>query len=170
MPDISFVSARHSNIIVSEFDVGRAKLGHMLSRRKKQVNSETVAKRWGIDPKKAKHTVRGTTKQDVRSTLHPTLRCRFPTNDGMMAYRRLPHAVYSDTLISGLKSKRDNKYAQVFCTSYVCTRCHPMHRKSEAHKALFLVSKCNGIPPNIIIDNSKEQTQGTFEQKARKVG
>ena len=75
--------------------------------------------------------------------------------------------VYSDTLISKVKSKRGNLYAQVFATKFGWCRVFPMRLKSEAHHALSLLFARDGVPPTIVVDGSKEQTQGKFRHKAR---
>jgi hypothetical protein len=38
------------------------------------------------------------------------------TNDRMMRYNIIPHTVFTDTLKSTVKSKRQNTHAQVYCT------------------------------------------------------
>ena len=82
-----------------------------------------------------------------------------------MRYKRLPHPVFSDTLTAGTKSKRGNKYAQAYCTQYGWSRVHPMKRKSEAVETLSLVFKRDGVPPRVVVDNSKEQSLGKFRAK-----
>ena len=73
--------------------------------------------------------------------------------------------MFSDTLFSSIVSKDGNKCAQVFCTDYGWTRVYPMKKKSEAHEALLLLFSCEGIPPVMITDGSKEQVQGQFRKK-----
>ena len=74
--------------------------GDMVSTRRKMVDSATLADRWGIDPGKAKNTIRRTTQRGVRTCLHPSLARRFPTNDRMLRYDRLPHTLFTDTMFS----------------------------------------------------------------------
>ena len=73
--------------------------------------------------------------------------------------------MFSDTLISSITSKDGNKYAQVFCTDYGWTRAFPMKRKSEVHEALSLLFSCEGAPPVMVTDGSKEQVKGQFKRK-----
>ena len=47
--------------------------GNIQSERGKQIDAGTLAKRWGIDHKKASNTVRMTTQRDVKTCLYPTL-------------------------------------------------------------------------------------------------
>ena len=133
-------------------------LGNIQSRKRKQVDSETLAKHWNIDRKKALKTVKRTTQRGIRTCLHPSLSRRYPTNDRMMHYNRLPHSVFSDTMKSGVVSKRENQYGQAYCTQYEWSRCHPMKLKSEAHESLPMLFKSDGVPPNIVVDNSKKQS------------
>jgi hypothetical protein len=40
-----------------------------------------------------------------------------------------------------------------------------MTRKGEAHKTLSLLFHCDGVPPTMVLDGSKEQTKGDFKRK-----
>jgi hypothetical protein len=42
-----------------------------------------------------------------------------------------------------------------------------MTRKGEAHETLSLLFHCDGVPPNMVLDGSKEQTKGDFIRKLR---
>ena len=44
-----------------------------------------------------------------------------------------------------------------------------MKKKSESHETLSLVFKRDGVPPRMIVDNSKEQSLGEFRQKCCEV-
>ncbi len=39
---------------------------------------------------------------------------------------------------------------------------YPINTKGEAHKVLSLMFQCEGIPPSMVMDGSKEQTLGKF--------
>ena len=45
-----------------------------------------------------------------------------------------------------------------------------MQLKSEAHETLSLMFKRDGVPPKIVVDNSKEQTLGKFKKKCKEAG
>ncbi len=77
---------------------------------------------------------------------------------------------FTDTLISGTVSKRGNKCSQVFATSYGWSRNMPMKTKGEAHYALDQLFKRDGVPPEMVMDGSKEQTMGLFSKKLRDAG
>jgi hypothetical protein len=64
-------------------------------------------------------------------------------------------------------SKQGNKMAQVYSTSFGWACAHPMKRKGEAHETLSLVFHCDGVPPTMMVDDSKEQTLGEFRQNLR---
>ena len=86
----NFVNILQSNVNVSQVKVlithnlsrldSTPSLGNIQSTKGKQVNSENLAKRWNIDQRKALNTVKKTTQRGVRTYLHPSLACRFPTN------------------------------------------------------------------------------------------
>ena len=68
---------------------------------------------------------------------------------------------------AGVVSTRQNNYAQDYCTQYGWSRVHPMRLKNHAHETLCIVFKPDVVPPNIVVDNSKEQTLGKFAKKCR---
>ena len=97
--------SKPTNLSKVYYAESKSGLGNIQSRKKKQVDSATLAKRWNIDQKKALKTVKLTTQRGIWSTLHPSLSCQYPTNDHMIRYNRLPHLVFSDTLKYGVLSK-----------------------------------------------------------------
>ena len=118
----SNVNISHVNIMKpnSMYQVSSADstLGNIQSRKRKQVDAETLARRWNIDHKKALSTVKRTTQRGISSCLYPSLSRSYPTNDRMMRYNRLPHYVFSDAMKSGVVSKRGNKYGQSYFIQY----------------------------------------------------
>ncbi len=52
--------------------------------------------------------------------------------------------------------------AQAYATSFGWARAHPMKWKGDAHETLSLVFQCNGVPPTMVTNDSKEQTKGEF--------
>ena len=166
LSDENFGNVLQSNVNVSHVKVlnthnlsrldSTPSLGNVQSTKSKQVNSETLYKRWSIDQRKVLNTVKQTTQRGVRTCLHPSLASRFPMNNKMMIYKRLPHPVFSDTMAAGVVSTRQNKYAQAYCTQYGWSRVHPMRLKKYAHETLSLTFKRGGIPPKIFVENSKE--------------
>ena len=89
-------------------------LGNVYLTHGKQVDSETLDKRWNIDQRKALKTVKQTTQYGGWSCLHCALARRMPTNNRMLRYNRLPHTVFSDMLKAGVLSACDKKYGQAF--------------------------------------------------------
>ncbi len=118
-----------------------------------------------IAPDRAKKTVQRTMQQGVHTCLNPMLAQRFPTNDQMLCYKQLPHTTFADTMFAGTPSCRGNKCAQVFAASFGWARAHPMTRKGEAHETLSLLFHRDGVPPNMVLDGSKEQCKGDFKRK-----
>jgi hypothetical protein len=136
----------------------------------KRFDPDLLARNWGIDRQTAKRTVDVTTQRGVRTVLHPTLSRRFRTNDRQLRYRRLPIDCFTDTLISNLASRRNNKYAQIFATADGWCRAYPMAKKSQAHEGLSLLFQREGVPSTIIMDGAREQTMGLFRRKCREAG
>jgi hypothetical protein len=120
-----------------------------------------------IAPDHAKKTVQWATQQGVRTCLNPMLAQRFPTNDWMLRYKQLPHTTFTDTMFAGTPSRSGNKCARVYATSFGWARAHPMTRKGEAHETLSLLYHCDGVPPTMVLDGSKERTKGDFMRKLR---
>ena len=87
---------------------------------------------------------------------------RFPTNDGMLHYKRPPHPIITNTMFFGTASVGGNKCAQVYTTSFGWCQAHPMKRKGEAHETLSLLFHCDGVPPSMVADSSKEKILGEF--------
>ena len=156
--DDNFADALQANVHVSR--VGTSKKRHA-------VDSEMLAKRWNIDPKTAARTVKSTTQRGIRTVLHPSLSRRFRTNDRGLRYNRLRHPVFTDTLKAGTISRRGNQYAQIYTTGFHWNRVHPMKLKSDAHKTVSLLFQRDGVPPDMIMDGSKEQTLGRFRDKCQ---
>ncbi len=65
----------------------------------------------------------------------------------MLWYKRVLHTMLSDTLFAGSVLRQGNKMAQVYATSFVWARAHPMKRKVDAHETLSLVFQRDGVPP-----------------------
>ena len=133
----------------------------------KEEEAGCLPKRWNIDRKKALKTVKYTNQRGIRRCLHPSLSRRYPTNDRMMRYNRLFNSMFSDTMKSGVVSKRGNKYGQAYCTKYRWSRCHPMKLNSEAHEYLSMLFKRDGVPPKSTVNNSKDKSLGKFARKCR---
>ncbi|KAI2502750.1 Reverse transcriptase (RNA-dependent DNA polymerase) [Fragilaria crotonensis] len=133
----------------------------------KQFKPEQLAKNWGIDLATAKRTIDVTTQRGVRTVLHPTLSRRFRTNDRQLRYRRLAIDCFTDTLISNIPSRRNNKYAQIFSTSDGWCRAYPMAKKSMAHEGLSLLFQRDGVPNTIIMDGARSRRWGIPKKVSR---
>ena len=162
--DCNFHQVLQSLVTISSMDT--CLTGNLRSRNTVPIEFAT-ANRWMISPAKAKQTVQRTTQRGVRTCINPTLARRFPTNNRMLRYTRLPHPTFTDTMFAGTASKQGNKCAQIFSTSFGWCRAHPMTSKGEAHESLSLLFHRDGVPPMMIFDGSKEQTLGNFKRKLR---
>ncbi len=161
--DCNFHQVSTAHVIVSSVDSSLS--GHVQSRKSVPIDFMTLAGRWMIAPDCAKKTVQRTMQRGVRTCLNPTLAQRFPTNDRMLCYKRLPHTTFTDTMFAGTPSCSGNKCAQVYATSFGWARAHPMTRKGEAHETLSLLFHRDGVPLTMVLDGSKEQTKGDFMRK-----
>ena len=133
------------------------------------VDAEKLSKNWSIGLDTAHRTLKVTTQRGVRTVLHPTLSRRFRTNDRQLRYRRLPVTLFTDTMYASVKSRRQNKCAQVFGSQEGWCRAYPMQKESEAHEALTLLHQREGVPNVMIMDNAQAQIKGKFRQKCRQV-
>ena len=139
-------------------------LGTSISRRSLEINNEMFQTIWGIHPAIAKNTVECTTQRGVRISFpHSSLTKRIQKNDMMLRYNRLPCNAFVDTLISGMVSKRGNKYAEVFATGFCWARSYPMKKKSNAHEAVSLMFQRTAVPDKMTVDGSKEQVLDHFQ-------
>jgi hypothetical protein len=109
------------------------------------------------------------TQQGVCTMLNPTLSCHFPTNDCMLHYPCMSHPVFGETMFDKTESKNGNKCCQVFATNFGRAHTHPLKQKGEAHEALLLILRHDGVPPKMILDGSKEQVEGVFRRKLKEV-
>ena len=111
-----------------------------------------------------------TTQRGVRHVANPSIMRRFPTNYRMMRYNRLPHPIFIDTLLAGTASQHGHKFDQVFATSYGWSCTIPMTKKSDDPFSLDRLFGHEGVPPEIIMDGSKEKNLGDFACKLRDAG
>ncbi len=108
--DCNFHQVLTSHVIVSSIDASLS--GHVQLRKAAPINFMTLTAWWMIAPERAKKTVQLTTQWGVCTCLNSTLARRFPTNDRMLCYKRLPHTTFTDTLFGGTPSRSGNKCAQ----------------------------------------------------------
>ena len=130
----------------------------ILTSQRKMVDKPTLSKRWNIPLDRATNTVLSTTQRAGRYVTNPSIMRRFPNNDCMMRYNRLPHPMFTDTLLAGTASQSGHKFAQVFATSYGWFRTIPMTKKSDAPFALDRMFRHEGVPPEMILMDPKNKT------------
>ena len=135
------------------------------------VDAPTLAKRWNIPIERAKSTVRATTQRGVQHVANIfSIMRRFLTNDRMLRYNRLSHPMFTDTLLAGTASQRGQTFARVFATSYGWSRTIPMTKKSDTPFAPDRLFRHEGVPPETIMDVSKDKNLGDFSRKLRDSG
>ena len=104
---------------------------------------------------------------------HPnSLSRRLPTNDRMLRYRRIDSNFFTDTFFATAKGKssRGHTCAQLFVSDKGYLSIYFMKSKSEFKDALHLFCKEVGVPVNLVVDPSKEQTSNDVKQFCHKVG
>ena len=85
----------------------------------------------------------------------------------MLSYNRLPHALFSDTLISGSFSKCGNKYSQIYGVSFGWARALPVSKKGETYETLSFLFKRDVYPPKMIVYGAKEHILVNFNNKLK---
>lgn len=133
------------------------------------LTAEQLAKNWMIPIAKARATIEITTQRGIRTRPNDLVR-RFKTNDRALRYRRLTSTMFTDTMESQVKSKRQNKYAQVYTIPPNWIKAYGMKLKSDAHHTLSDLLKDVGAPEKMVMDGSKEQVEGLFRSKTRDAG
>ena len=101
-----------AHIIVSSF-------GGQASAQMQPTEPTYIAAIWGVVLEAALRSLECTTHRGLSTVFHPSLIRRFQTNDRKLRYRRLRHVFFCYTLLSGTKSKRGNKYAELYVTKSV---------------------------------------------------
>jgi hypothetical protein len=96
--DCNFHQILTAHVVVSSINSSLS--GHVRLHKSVPINIMTLAGRWMIAPDCAKKTVQRTTQWGVCNCLNPTLALRFPTNDRMLCYTRLPHMTFTDTMFA----------------------------------------------------------------------
>ena len=131
-------------------------LANVKSNQGKSVDALDISKRCMLLPDQARNIVRNTSQQSIRTVMNTQMSRRYPINDRALGYPRLPHPLFTDTMIAGTVSKRGNNNSQVYGTYFGWTRFFPMKLNSDDHETLPLLFNHDGVPPEMIVDNSKE--------------
>ena len=154
-----------ASVLNNKVQVSAIQSGNVNYNQGKAVDALSLAKQWMISPDRAKNKVQKTTQCGIRMVINLQISRQYPTNNRILRYPCVLHPLYTDTMIAGTVSKRGNKNAQVYVTSYGWKRLFPMKLKSDDHETLTLLFKCDGLPPEMIMDNSKEQLRINLPKK-----
>jgi hypothetical protein len=125
-----------------------------------------LAHTWAVPILVAKDTLKATTQEFIRSSLHPVER-HFRTKNAMLCYNRLSCQMYSDTFFANCTSLIRYKCALLFVTDFGYLKFTAMKNKSEAGYALQELIRYIGIPPRIHTDGAKELTSGKWREICR---
>ena len=137
------------------------------SANKPGISAENLVQNWGIGLEAATMTVQATTQRAIRIVGCPTLSIWFRTNDRQLRYRCIKTYLFTDTMFFTVKSKRGNTCAQIFSHPSGWCRAFPCVKKSHTHEGFSLIFKRYGVPNEMVIDGSKEQSLGEFKRKCR---
>ena len=102
MKNFGIALEQHMTVSIAVLDTTKTEPGWIHSKAGKPVDAETLTKCRLIPANRAARTVDRTTQQGVCTMLNPTLSCRFPTNDRMLRYPRMPHPVFGHTVVGRL--------------------------------------------------------------------
>jgi hypothetical protein len=150
------VARQVSQVEVEIQDVPQAK-SFQSKGRHSSVTPEDLSERWQIGLEQAKETLRRTTQRLARSAVMPLAR-RYKA-DRAFQLKRLDGMWASDTMDGRVKSLDGNRYAQVFSNGSFFAEVYPMATKSDAGQALKTFIMELGVPEELTIDGSKEQTK-----------
>jgi len=124
--------------------------------RHSQTTPEALSERWGISIAQAKLTLKATTRRLVRSALMPLAR-RYRV-DRMFDLPRVRTSMATDTMDARVSSIHGDRYCQIFASKEFFVEAYPIQRKADCHEALDRFIKEYGIPDQLIMDGSGEQT------------
>ena len=77
--------------------------------------------------------------------------------------------MFTDTLESLVRSKRSNKYGQVYCTHFGWNHAYGIPTKGTAYETLYNLINQDGCPNAIIMNISKDQTLVKLKKKSNDV-
>ena len=137
--------------------------GGKLQPEKKTTDPTDLAAKWGVGLEVERCILDCTTQRGLRTVLHPYLKCRLQMNDRQLQYRRLRHDFFGDTLLARTNSKRGNKDYEVFVTNFVWLCAFHIAKRGDLNESLSLFFHRDGVPPNMIVDSSKDHTLVSFK-------
>ena len=135
------------------------------------IDAKHLSKIWRIRHEESKKVLEQYTY--LQRTGQPNaLSRRLRTNDRMLRYRRINSDFFTDTFFCTEKGKtlRGFTCAQLFVSDKGYLAIYFMKSKSEFKDALKLFCKEIGVPLNLVVDPSKEQTSNNVKKFCHKVG
>jgi hypothetical protein len=125
--------------------------------RHSSVSPEDLGERWQIGLSQAKETLKRTAQRLARSAVMPLARrCRA---DRRFQTKRLRGMWASDAMDGQVKSLYGNRHAQVFANGSFFAEVCLMAREADAGQALKTFVLELGVPEELTVDGSKEQTK-----------
>ena len=108
-------------MLEKKVQVSDIQYGNLKSKQGKAVDALDLTKQWMISSDRANNKFRKTTQRGIRTVMNPQISRQYLTNDFMLRYPRLPHPLFTDTMIVGSVSKHVNNNNQFYGTSFVWT-------------------------------------------------
>ena len=136
------------------------------TNRKCVVSPGVLGHRWGIGTAIASNVIDVTTQLGIRRVKHPVER-RFRTSQPHLRKKSLCGRFYSDTCFFKCKSIRGDTCAQITGNGKGFCRFWSMKTKSLAHEGLRNFIEMDGIPENLVVDGSKEQSHNAWKDTLR---
>jgi hypothetical protein len=129
--------------------------------RHSSVSPEALSERWQIGLEQAKETLKRTTQQLARLAVMPLARC-YRADRGLQT-KQLDRMWASNMMDGRVKSLDGNRYGQVFSNATFFAKIYPMAGKADAGQALKTFVMELGVPKELTIDGSKDQTKPGME-------
>ena len=156
---------------ISDLDGVMVELHSMTADRPSSVSAEFLSKIWNVDIGLAEKAIHQNTHLNRKDHENDLTRM-FNTNDRMLRYKRIQSHFFTDTFFvtKKAKSSRGNTCAQIFVSDKGFVAIYLMKKRSDFYDALQLFCKEVGVPINLVVDPSGEQTSTKVKRFSNQVG
>ena len=159
---------------IGTFGIDVANVSVVKSRgTRSDLETDHLAKIWGISRDLAVRTLRVTTRYCPRNTKDISLNKRYSQNDRMLRYDRMISDLFMDTMFAKVKGGRlfrGYTCAQVFATDFGWAKPIFMRSKKDCHLAVKELFKLYRVPDKLICDAAREQHLGETLRFSNSVG
>ena len=147
------------------------RISSLRDSRPNTISVKHLSKIWRITSEVASKAI-AQNSHLYRQGMDTELSKRFSTNDRMLRYKRIRSNFFTDTFFVTSKgiSSRGNKSAQLFISYMGFVAIYPMKSKREFSLALKQFCKDVGVPMNLVVDPSGEQTNKNVKYFCHQIG